>query len=294
MKFARYITILMLLHLVVAGVWAQSTNTLTIPDVKARYGKVWLSVIVDNTDDIVAMQFDLTLPKDITTYWDTSYELTERSQGMVASVTLLRDNVYRVLLYSPDNFHITGHSGEVMRIALNIPQTLQEGKSYDFNVNDAVLSKVSGENVLTGVSTGSLYIKKGSDLLVKDVVVDADDPGPGDKVSVSWKVENVGEMDTGSGWKEYISLVTLDGNARKTIAERNYNAKLVSGAEVSRSLETRLPDIIGVDGLSRVEVKIVPLNASDEASEVRGNNTIMSDATIDVQKQLTLTISPKR
>lgn len=293
MKSARYIAILMLLHLVIAGVWAQSTNTLTIPDVKARYGKVWLPVIVDNTDEIVAMQFDLTLPKNVTIYDGTSFELMERSQGMVASVTLLRDNVYRVLLYSPDNFHIAGHTGEVMRIALDIPKTLQEGESYYFNVNDAVLSKVSGENVLSGVTAGSLYIKKGPDLLVKDVVVEADDPGPGDKVSVSWKVANVGEMDTGNGWKEYISLVTLDGNAIKSIAERTYNAKLVSGAEVSRSLETRLPDIIGIDGLSRVKVEIVPLNASDEASDVRGNNTIVSDATIDVQKQLTLTISPK-
>ena len=293
MKSARYIAILMLLHLVIAGVWAQSTNTLTIPDVKARYGKVWLPVIVDNTDEIVAMQFDLTLPKNVTIYDGTSFELMERSQGMVASVTLLRDNVYRVLLYSPDNFHIAGHTGEVMRIALDIPKTLQEGESYYFNVNDAVLSKVSGENVLSGVTAGSLYIKKGPDLLVKDVVVEADDPGPGDKVSVSWKVANVGEMDTGNGWKEYVSLVTLDGNARKTIAERTYNENLVSGAEVSRSLETRLPNIIGADGLSRVKVEIVPLNASDEASDVRGNNTMVSTATIDVQKQLTLDISPK-
>ena len=293
MKSARYIVILMLLHLVLAGVEAQSTNTLTIPDVKARYGKVWLPVIVGNTDEIVAMQFDLTLPKNVTTYRDTPFELTERSQGMVASVTLIRENVYRVLLYSPDNFHITGHSGEVMRIALDIPQNLQEGESYDFNVNDAVLSKVSGENVLTGVSTGSLYIKKGPDLLVKDIVVDADDPGPGDKVRASWIVENVGEMKTGRGWKEYISLVTLDGNASKTIVERTYDAKLAPGIEVSRSVEAHLPDIIGVDGLSRLKVVIMPLTATDEASEARGNNTAVSDTVIDIQKQLSLDIFPK-
>ena len=295
MKTTKYFSTLFLWALTLTAINAQNANTLVIPDVNTKLGEVWLPVVVNNTDEIVAMQFDLTLPEGVyveTFYPATSpFELTDRSEGMVASVTNIRSNLYRVLLYHPDNNSLSGNNGEVMRISLAVNSSAFEGETMPLAVDNAVLSKSTGENVLTSCQIGSLHILKSIDLLVGDLHVDADDPGPGDHINVSWKVKNNGVTDDIHGWSEYVYLVAEDGY-EKQILSKSYDKTLNVDQEVGREEEIRLPEVIGING--RVRVKIVALSWSYEPEKFRENNMMVSDTVIDIQKKLKLTISPQR
>lgn len=298
MKTTRYITALMLaVATLVAAIQTKAANTLTIPDVTTKSGQTWLPVIVDNTDKIVAIQFDLTLPEGVEIpppYSDSStFELSERTEGMTATVTKVRDHQYRVLLYHPDNHPIIGNNGEVMRISVDVSYILPDGATYPLTVDDAVLSTVTGENVITACQVGSVKIPTGPDLIVKDLIYTVDDLSPGEEIDMEWKVENIGDEPTGAGWRESISLMAEDGTTLQLLS-RDCNKILGVGSEEKREAEIRLPEVPGIDGPVKIMVSLSPMNNMGESSQHINNNTLLSETFINVQKKLTLTISPQK
>ena len=62
----RYMLILTLAWLA-SGMSAQRSNILRIPDATVQIGQAQLPITIDNTDELVAAQFDITLPEGVTT-----------------------------------------------------------------------------------------------------------------------------------------------------------------------------------------------------------------------------------
>ena len=184
MKAVRYIAIVLLMTLMGVNVKAQQRNVLQVPDVEVQIGSVQLPVVIENTDEIAGVQFDLTLPEGVTA--EPAGTMGNRSDGHTVTMSRLSSGVYRVLLHSAQNRPLRGQSGVVMYLPVNIPDTFEEGSEHELSITHAVLGKASGENVLTEVIAGKIHISKLPDLTVKNITCDKQTANPGDHILVSW------------------------------------------------------------------------------------------------------------
>lgn len=292
MNTTKYLFLVLLTTLIGLSARAQQRNVLQVPDVTTQRGNVQLPVNIENTDEIVGAQFDLTLPTGITA--ENVGVLANRSDGHTVTVNHLASGVYRVLLHSGSNRPLRGQSGMVMYLPIHIPTYFVEGSEHQLTISNAVLAKATGENVLTEATAGKIRIAKLPDLTVKSIACDKSTAGPGDRIVASWQVENVGELATGGGWSEQVSLVSTDGTLSKLIATTYYNETLAASGIVSRQAEITLPTLLGIDGEVRLQVRIVPDNTTGEPASAQGNNTKRGNNIIVVNKTLTLTISPSQ
>lgn len=269
---------------------AQQRNVLRVPDMTVKTGNVQLPVNIENTDEIVGAQFDITLPTGITA--QTVGTLSNRSNGHSVSVNKISNGNYRVLLHSAQNKTVLGQSGVMMYLPISIPTSFEEGSEYPIVISNAVLGKASGENVLTEAISGKIRIAKMPDLVVNKVTCDKQEFAPGEHIFCSWQVGNIGEIATSGGWSEQISLVSEDGSLSKIVATTNYDGILEANATVSRQAEISLPYLLGIDGPVRVQVQIVSTSKTGEIASAQGNNTKQTDESVTVKKSLIIEISP--
>lgn len=291
MKTTRYLFLTLLMAVVGMSAEARQRNVLQVPDVTTQAGNVQLPVSIENTDEIVGAQFDLTLPSGVTA--EAVGTMANRSDGHSVTVSRLSSGVYRVLLHSSHNRPLRGQSGVVMYLPITIPATFEEGSEHALSIANAVLGKVTGENVLTEVIAGKIRISKLPDLTVKSITCDKQSLSPSDRLVASWQVENIGELATGGGWSEQVSLVSEDGTQSKLIATTHYDDVLDAGGVVSRQVEITLPTLLGLDGLARLQVRIVPDSNTGESTSAQGNNT-QTSSLVNIDKVLTLELTPNR
>lgn len=278
--------------LVSVAVGAQTSNTLSIPNISTPLGQAQLPVTISNTDEIVAVQFDLTLPNGITA--DEVVTLTNRVNGHVATARNIGNGIYRIILFSQPTKPILGQSGTVMNIPITIPESYEEGSVYQLAISNAVLTDKTGANVLTQATAGSITISKLPDLTVKNITCDKQTVSPGDRIACSWQVENIGDLSTNGGWGEQVSLVSEDGLLNKLIATTHYDGTINAGGIVSRQVEITLPLLLGIDGQAHLQVRIVPDSDAGESTSAQGNNTQTGSGLININKVLMLEISPNR
>lgn len=292
MKTTRYFFLTLLMVLAGMSAGAQRRNVLQMPDVSTQIGNAQLPVQIENTDEIVGVQFDLTLPVGVIA--NPVGTLANRCDGHTVTVSKLNSGVYRVILHSSQNRPLRGQSGVVMYLPITIPATFEEGSEHALSIANAVLGKATGENVLTEALAGKIRISKLPDLTVKSITCDKQILNPGDRITISWQVENIGEMATGGGWSEQVSLVSEEGTQSKLIATTHYDNVLNSSGIVSRQAEITLPFLLGIDGLARLQVRIVPDSNAGESASSQANNTQVSDNTLSINKMLSVELSPKR
>lgn len=292
MKTVRYIFLTMFVAMAAMSMKAQQRNVLLVPDMRTQTGNVQLPIAIENTDEIVGAQFDITLPSGITA--NTIGTMSNRSDGHSVTVTKVSSGAYRVLLHSTQNRPLRGQSGVVMYLPISIPSSFQEGSEYPITIEKAVLGKSTGENVLTNVSAGKIYILKLPDLTVKSITCDKQTFAPDDHIVVSWQVQNVGELATGAGWGEQISLVSEDGSQSKPLSTTHYDEILSPSGVVSRQAEIAIPAVLGMDGQARLQVRIVPDSKTGEPASAQGNNTQQGNNLLTINKVLTFDLSPTR
>ena len=292
MRTTRYLLLTLLMALFAISAEAQQRNVLQLPDISTQVGNIQLPINIENTDEIAGVQFDITLPEGITA--EPNGVPTNRSNNHTITVSRLSNGAYRVLLHSLQNAPLRGQSGTVMYLPINIPTTYEEGSQHPVQIDNAVLGKATGENVLTESISGSIYISKLPDLTVKNITCDKDDINPGEHIIVSWQVENIGELATGGGWSEQISLVSKDGTQNKLIATTHYDNVLNANDIVSRQVEINLPTLLGIDGDANLQVCIIPDSNAGEAPSAQKNNTQAGDYTLHINKILTFVLSPLR
>lgn len=287
----RKILIIFVLLLGFFSVGAQ-TNTLTVPSVTARQGKTLsLPIYLDNTEDVVAVQFSISLPSGLSLE-SSSAILGTRAEGLDLTMRKISDGKYMAMIYSSSNQPIRGRTGTLLTVPMSVLSTLEEGSSHQMILSDVVIGIIDGKNVATGFEAGKVTIAKSADLEVSGVGTSASTLFPGDEMTVHWQVSNTGGLPTESGWSEQIYLKETDGT-EKILTTVYYNGSLGVGGVVSRSAHIIIPEVMGLDGECYVKVRLNPNSDAGEPVWLLDNNTAVSASTVMVGKKLQLATSNK-
>lgn len=285
MKQRHFITTLCLLMLFVASAWAQK-NTLEIPDVTVAQGKsISLPVNMENSADIVAVQFTMTTADGITFSTETA-RTTERADGHSLTMRPIGVNKYMVMIFSSQNRAFIGRTGSIMTVVLNTSSSLKEGDKIPITLSDVIIGEKSGKNLATGFTSGSVNIAKSPDLEVSQVETKATNLLPYNKISVNWQVSNIGGLSTEAGWSEQVFAESADGKFSKLLGTIDYDQKLAAGGTISRTAEFDTPMELGISDNARIRVKVRPYSNTGEPSWMLANNEATTSGTLQTANML--------
>ena len=295
------------------------TNILRVDTVKAPSGKVLgLNVVMENTSDVAGVQFDISVPYELVTD-DEGVVVTEAARARIPNHTVLcrkKDTQwkwyypdgegtsarsltyhrYRVIVYSDRNELVVDNKGTLLTLQLTTDVALPNNALLPVYVENVTMTDLQKQNVATGSKDGAIVIEQipRPDLEPSGVTFSPDAVKPGEKVVVEWQVKNVGLKATEDGWTEQISLVNLAGTTSKTIATAYYGEALAQDGVVSRQAEIELPQNLGLDGLCKVKIEVVPTDKTGEHPTMRDNNTAVSLTNINIEKKIVLELSKTR
>ena len=285
MKQRHFITTLCLLMLFVASAWAQKI-TLEIPDVTVAQGKsISLPVNMENSADIVAVQFTMTTADGITFSTETA-RTTERADGHSLTMRPIGVNKYMVMIFSSQNRAFIGRTGSIMTVVLNTSSSLKEGDKIPITLSDVIIGEKSGKNLATGFTSGSVNIAKSPDLEVSQVETKATNLLPYNKISVNWQVSNIGGLSTEAGWSEQVFAESADGKFSKLLGTIDYDQKLAAGGTISRTAEFDTPMELGISDNARIRVKVRPYSNTGEPSWMLANNEATTSGTLQTANML--------
>lgn len=285
MKQRHFITTLCLLMLFVASAWAQK-NTLEIPDVTVAQGKsISLPVNMENSADIVAVQFTMTTADGVTFSTETA-RTTERADGHSLTMRPIGVNKYMVMIFSSQNRAFIGRTGSIMTVVLNTSSSLKEGDKIPITLSDVIIGEKSGKNLATGFTSGSVNIAKSPDLEVSQVETKATNLLPYNKISVNWQVSNIGGLSTETGWSEQVFAESADGKFSKLLGTIDYDQKLAAGGTISRTAEFDTPMELGISDNARIRVKVRPYSNTGEPSWMLANNEATTSGTLQTANML--------
>lgn len=285
MKQRHFITTLCLLMLFVASAWAQK-NTLEIPDVTVAQGKsISLPVNMENSADIVAVQFTMTTADGVTFSTETA-RTTERADGHSLTMRPIGVNKYMVMIFSSQNRAFIGRTGSIMTVVLNTSSSLKEGDKIPVTLSDVIIGEKSGKNLATGFTSGSVSIAKSPDLEVSQVETKATNLLPYNKISVNWQVSNIGGLSTEAGWSEQVFAESADGKFSKLLGTIDYDQKLAAGGTISRTAEFDTPMELGISDNARIRVKVRPYSNTGEPSWMLANNEATTSGTLQTANML--------
>lgn len=287
MKQRHFITTLCLLMLFVASAWAQK-NTLEIPDViMAQEKSISLPVNMENSADIVAVQFTISTDMGVYFSYETA-QATKRTDGHSLVMKPIGGYKYMVMISSSQNRPIIGRKGSIMTVQLNTSNTfnLKEGAKIPLTLSDVVICDKTGKNLATGFTSGSVNIAKSPDLEVSQVGTKATNLLPYNKISVNWQVSNIGGLSTEAGWSEQVFAESADGKFSKLLGTIDYDQKLAAGGTISRTAEFDTPMELGISDNARIRVKVRPYSNTGEPSWMLANNEATTSGTLQTANML--------
>lgn len=282
------------LYILLAALWVAASaaqgqnNAIRIPDLTVASGNtIQMPVEMENSADIVALQFTITLPSGL---YLTSSEatLTERADGHSLKVKNMTDSTYLCMVFSAENKPIIGRKGTLFTIPLYTDASVQEGDVLNMTITNLVIADSQGDNLASDYSAGAISIIKSADLEVQNVQLSTVSISPNGALDIQWSVANIGGLGTTDGWSERLFLVGTDGT-EKCVGTLYYDGVLNAGASVSRQATLTLPAIVGIDDEAQVRVTIVPNANAGEPTWMQANNTALSAGTLTIEKQLVIT-----
>ena len=292
--------ILSTIYMLLVGIvmtFAQGSNVLRVPDVIIPTGNSnELSVELENSADVVAVEFTLTLPSKVTIESSGALTLSERCDGHASKYSHLGNNKYKVMVYSPDNKPFIGNAGELLTLKVKADQTLADGTVLPMALENVVIGKKDGSNIMTDTSVGVVKIMKPCDLEVTNIGVGATEFVPGEKCKVTWTVKNIGGKATESGWREEVYLYTTDAASQTRKVATIYNNDILAiGGTMNREVEFTLDNVVGLDGNVGVKVKLTPNSDCGEPNTTifRQNNESVLNGVVNVKTKLTLSPTDK-
>lgn len=138
-------------HTALAGnTWKMAAKELT------QNMQIALSLHLENSDDVNAFQFDLTLPAGLKLAGTPILSAT-RSSGHVLDWTPLDENTYRCIVYSTSNANLNGHTGELLSIPVLVESSYTDGQ---VQMTTLVLTNQKAENLSVTTEIGALSVKK--------------------------------------------------------------------------------------------------------------------------------------
>ena len=122
-----------------------------------------LIISLDNYTDIVALQLDIKAPANMTTDGN-QLSLSNRLNGLAASLWNIGDDTYRVVVYSLSNAKIAGNNGELLRVKFSGSEFLNSV----VNVGNIIISNAKSENMASHKDVSFII----PPTLVKEVAID--------------------------------------------------------------------------------------------------------------------------
>ena len=286
----RWLLMLIAVTVVSVANAQERDNRLVVGDFVGAIDKVVnVPVQLENSDEVVAVQFEVTLPFD----WpsDVQPTLTNRSNQHSVNIHSVADRTYRVVVMSMRNNALRGNSGLLLRLPM---RTFDDGLTntpYDVTLDKVVLTDRQGNNIATETTAqGHFIVSRDNipDLIVPQVQMTGGTLNPGDWLDVNYTVSNDGTGNTLSGWTEKIYLTTPAG-VNVYIGSQAYTSTLAKGASMQRQAHLQIPTPAHADGDLRVTVEVVPNADTGELIVDQGNNSATSVTTFHLTKHLLLT-----
>ena len=132
---------------------ASAQNILRVDDGAVVAGDTaWVTLSMDNTDEVVSLQVDLSFPANIA--YGGVAQLSGRSVNHILYATMIDGNL-RVLSYSPNLTPFDGNSGVLLTLGFTT------GMPYDtvgIEMIDPILGNLNSENIVTSFENGTLII----------------------------------------------------------------------------------------------------------------------------------------
>lgn len=274
MKSIRYfVALLMMFSLTSMTAQIANDNTLQLKDLQCGAGRqAIMPVEILNNGQIVAIQFDLTLPEGFRLS-DTTQIVVNRSSNHKANFRHTTYRTARIIVTSNDNSPITGNEGILLEIPITAPDTATEGSRQMLSVEGVIFSDKNGENICTGFTESFIEIihTPRPDILVKEIQISPGTFNPGEKVNISWQVCNEGDAPTESGFSEQVFLESIYGET-VYLGTLYFNELLSIGQCASRQAELIIPMQPGTDGETQAMIKLISSKKLGELPKNSANN----------------------
>lgn len=288
MKIRRYITMMLFLLMYIT---ATAQNNLSVGKLTGGQGKdVLIPISLENTDEVVALQFDLQLPFDRSSRTAPTLSQSRINEHTV-SVRNLGNHKYRVVVVNMSNRPLSGNAGTIINFPMAVPTGLDPGTEYAVSLSDVIITNRKGDNIQGNSNVNGSYTvqrENAPDLATTDVNITESKLVPGNYVTVTWKVSNIGNADTRSGWTERVYLVNTETEEAVHIGNTYFSNTLLKGGYIARSAIFNLSQTVGLEGEVTAKVVVEPNSGCGEYNADRANNTA-SGGTAELEKHLFLT-----
>ena len=292
MKIRRYITMMLFLLMYIT---ATAQNNLSVGKLTGGQGKdVLIPISLENTDEVVALQFDLQLPFDRSSRTAPTLSQSRINEHTV-SVRNLGNHKYRVVVVNMSNRPLSGNAGTIINFPMAVPTGLDPGTEYAVSLSDVIITNRKGDNIQGDSNVNGSYTvqrENAPDLATTDVNITESTLVPGNYVTVTWKVSNVGNADTRSGWTERVYLVSNETEEAVHVGNTYFSNTLLKGGYITRNATFNLSQTVGLEGEVTARVVVEPNSGCGEYNADRANNTA-NGGTAELEKHLFLTAPDK-
>lgn len=272
-------------------IMAMAQNNLSVGKLTGGQGKdVLIPISLENTDEVVALQFDLQLPFDRSSRTAPTLNQSRINEHTV-SVRNLGSHKYRVVVVNMSNRPLSGNAGTIINFPMAVPTGLDPGTEYTVSLSDVIITNRKGDNIQGDSNVNGSYTvqrEDAPDLATTDVNITGSKLVPGKSVTVSWKVSNVGNADTRSGWTERVYLVSTGTEEVVHVGNTYFSNTLLKGGYITRNATFNLSQTVGLEGEVTAKVVVEPNSGCGEYNADRANNTA-TGGTAELEKHLFLT-----
>ena len=270
-------------------------NNLSVGKLTGGQGKdVLIPISLENTDEVVALQFDLQLPFDRSSRTAPTLSQSRINEHTV-SVRNLGNHKYRVVVVNMSNRPLSGNAGTIINFPMAVPTGLDPGTEYAVSLSDVIITNRKGDNIQGNSNVNGSYTvqrEDAPDLATTDVNISESTLVPGNYVTVTWKVSNVGNADTRSGWTERVYLVSTETEEVVHVGNTYFSNTLLKGGYITRNATFSLSQTVGLEGEVTAKVVVEPNSGCGEYNADRANNTA-TGGTAQLEKHLFLTAPDK-
>lgn len=145
MKHYRYFSLLAAL---VLALTAMAQNRLSIPATSCIPGAdIDLPVLLDNSREVVGVQFDIHLPFSLNPDKDVTLNADRNPNSHSVALRSIGYNAYTVVVVNLENKPLGGNSGTLLNFPLKVSADAVPGKDYDINISNIVITDNKGDNI---------------------------------------------------------------------------------------------------------------------------------------------------
>lgn len=256
------------------------------------------TINLDNVDTPYGVAVDVAIPEGITADFDRA-AVAQRASSQSLQVTKLGDSQWRLELNGTEP--ISGASGALLRIPMRLEAGNEPGETLAVSLSKGVITYADGSRKSTDAVDGKTKaiaapdeVPDSPDFRFSKLDVEQSALNPGDILTLSWEVENAGNIAAPGGWSESVYMVDASGTMAPlgTLyydTDKEADGELKAGAKVMRQATLKVPETPGVDGPLNIYVVLTPSVLSGELDELQANNSrSTADFPINLSKHLTL------